>query len=109
MELTKKMEESTIIELIIAISGLIVSFGGVVAIVVSYFKSKLDLNRVKEHLTEEIKATKLTALRVEAWQAMNDNSAPETVSLIYDKYVKLGGNSYMTKKVSDYIERYENQ
>lgn len=74
-------------------------------------KEQKDENdrRVKQYMQEvqgEVKSLKIMLLRHEILDAVrNDSLSVEDVMALYDQYKAVGGNSFITKKVHEYIER----
>lgn len=71
-------------------------------------KAENDL-RMKQYMQEvqaEVKSLKMMVLRHEILDAVrNDSLSVEDVMSLYDQYKSVGGNSFITEEVYNYIKR----
>jgi len=68
-----------------------------------------NLDEKIKPLTKQVNETTKEVLRMNLLDGMDSNRlSVSEVSFFYDKYKSLGGNSFVTKKVYDYIAKKEN-
>ena len=78
-------------------------------------KEQKDENdsRMKKYMQEvqdEVDALKMMLLRHEILDAIRDDSlSVEDVMALYDQYKSVGGNSFITEKLHEYVERKKDQ
>ena len=65
--------------------------------------------RIKKYMREvkdEVDSLKMMLLRHEILDAIHDDSlSVEDVMALYDQYKSVGGNSFVTEKLHEYVER----
>ena len=69
--------------------------------------------RIKKYMQdvqEEVDSLKMMLLRHEILDAIRDDSlSVEDVMALYDQYKSVGGNSFVTEKLNEYVERKKDQ
>ena len=63
-----------------------------------------------QDVQDEVKSLKMMLLRHEILDAIRDDSlSVEDVMALYDQYKSVGGNSFVTEKLNEYVERKKDQ
>ena len=96
--------------------GVVVSIGGISAGLLRMVKKgvaslndkTLDkVNELVKHNSERINDIEKEILRLQLLEGMNSNRlSPSEISYFYDRYKALGGNSFVTARVQEYLREW---
>lgn len=100
--------------------GFVTALGGSVYYMYKYFKKRLKvmhdettdmlvekLNEIDRKTDERLDSVEKEVLRLQLLEGMNSyRLSPSEVSFFYDRYTALGGNSFVSGRVKEYLEEY---
>ena len=96
--------------------GVVVSIGGISAGLLRMVKKgvaslndkTLDkVNELVKHNSERINDIEKEILRLQLLEGMNSNRlSPSEIAYFYDRYKALGGNSFVTARVQEYLREW---
>nr|DAQ03848.1 MAG TPA: hypothetical protein [Caudoviricetes sp.] len=96
--------------------GVVVSIGGISAGLLKMVKKgvaslndkTLDkVNELVQHNSERINDIEKEILRLQLLEGMNSNRlSPSEIAYFYDRYKALGGNSFVTARVQEYLREW---
>lgn len=68
------------------------------------------MKKYRREVQDEVDSLKMMLLRHEILDAIRDDSlSVEDVMALYDQYKSVGGNSFVTEKLHEYVERKKDQ
>lgn len=96
--------------------GVVVSIGGISAGLLRMVKKGMaslndktldKVNELVKHNSERINDIEKEILRLQLLEGMNSNRlSPSEISYFYDRYKALGGNSFVTARVQEYLREW---
>lgn len=100
--------------------GFVTAFGGSIWYMYKYFKKRFKvmheestnmlvekLNEIDRKTDERLDSVEKEVLRLQLLEGMNSyRLSPSEVSFFYDRYTALGGNSFVSGRVKEYLEEY---
>lgn len=103
--------------------GFVTAFGGFIWYMYKYFKKRFKvmhdestnllvekLKEIDEKTDARLDSVEKEVLRLQLLEGMNSyRLSPSEVSFFYDRYTALGGNSFVTGRVKEYLEEYPNR
>lgn len=100
--------------------GFVTAFGGSIWYMYKYFKKRFKimhdestnllvekLKEIDEKTDARLDSVEKEVLRLQLLEGMNSyRLSPSEVSFFYDRYTALGGNSFVSGRVKEYLEEY---
>ena len=96
--------------------GVVVSIGGISAGLLRMVKKGMaslndktldKVNELVKHNSERINDIEKEILRLQLLEGMNSNRlSPSEIAYFYDRYKALGGNSFVTARVQEYLREW---
>lgn len=96
--------------------GVVVSIGGISAGLLRMVKKGVSslndktldkVNELVQHNSERINDIEKEILRLQLLEGMNSNRlSPSEIAYFYDRYKALGGNSFVTARVQEYLREW---